>query len=375
MRIDTAAGRKRLPVRKEVYYYKVDKGKHIGYRKGKTGGSWWARLTVNQQRAFQQLEFKSSDPQKEWGVALKLAQEWFKLQEQGVNVDYAVSDAIMDYITYLEQEKSAAVFKTAQAVLKSVPASLQETPVHKLTTRQLDKWRKTFLKKGDKEQVRRSQNTSNRRWSDLRACLNRAFQQGYVADKTAWERIQPYKKAQRGRQIFWTPEEVAGLLAAAQNIDRDFYKLLQAGLLTGCRIGELRSLKVKDFAHGQLSINGKTGIRDMQLSSTSIKFCKRQAKNKTPEAWLLDYRGRQWPEDLHHKMFRKVRSMVKVDPDSTFYCARHYFISVGLQAGISADLIAKNVGTSPAMIFQFYGKFTGESQKEAAEIIDQALGI
>lgn len=374
MRIDTLAGRNKLVPRKAPYYVKIDRGQHIGYRKGSSGGSWLARLTVDQKRSFHKLEVNADDPQKEWGVAVKAAQVWFKLQEQGVDVDYPLSAAIADYVQYLEQEKSAAVYKTAAAVLKGIPDSMKKTPVHKLTTRQLDRWRKSFLQKGDKETVRKSQNTSNRRWSDLRACLNRSFQQGYVADKTAWERVQPYKKAQRGRQIFWSTEEVSNLLTAAQGVDRDFYRLLQAGLLTGCRIGELRDLKVKDFSHDQLQVTGKTGIRDMALSPRAIKFFTEQARNKTPQAWLLDYRGRQWSEDYHHKLFRKVRTKASIDHESTFYCCRHYYISMGLKAGVTPDIIAKNCGTSPAMIHQFYGKFTGKARKEAAAVIDQALG-
>jgi integrase len=379
-RIDTLAGRNKLPPRQAPYFIKLDKGQSLGYRQGKTGGSWLARLiNADDKTLYFKIVVNVNDPQKEYGEAVKQAQEWFSLQEKGVKTDYLLKDAIDDYLNYLQKEKSAAVHKTAAGVLKGIPERLQKIPVHELTTRQLDKWRVSFLSESkDAELVRRSQNTSNRRWSDLRACLNRAFQQGYVVDKTAWDRIQPYKKAQKGRQIFWTPREANNLLTAAKALNRDFYRLIKAGLLTGCRIGELTSLKVKDFdkANELLSIKAsKTGHREVFLSTPAVTFFKAMAKDKHPAAWLLDYKGREWPEDYHHKLFRRCRKNAEIDPDSTFYCARHYHISQGLQAGISVDLIAKNCGTSPAMIHQFYGKFTRTAQKEAAAKLGNAMGI
>jgi len=380
-RIDTAAGRKKLDPRPAPYFVKIDKGKALGYRKGKNCGSWVARMVEGDgKNIYYKIEVNGvDDPQREYGEALKLAQTWFSLQERGVKTRYLLRDAIEDYLAYLQTEKSNTVHKTAASVLAGIPKKTMETPVHELTTRQLDKWRTSFLQKSDDaELLRRSQNTSNRRWSDLRACLNRAFQQGYVADKTAWERIQPYRRAQRGRQIFWTQAEVTRLQTASNAISKDFYNLVQAGLLTGCRVGELRTLKLKNFdKENELLdiVESKTGHREVFLSASAVTFFKTMSRDKHPEAWLLGYNNRQWPEDYHHKLFRIARKNAEIDPESTFYCARHYHISQGLQAGISVDLIAKNCGTSPAMIHQFYGKFTRASQKEAAIKLGIAMGL
>lgn len=308
-RLDTAAGRKKLEPRPAPYFVKIDKGKALGYRKGQTGGSWVARIiSADSKTIYFKIKVDTEDPQKEYGQALKAAQEWFSLQDKGVKTDYLLKDAVADYLAYLQTEKSRTVFTTAASVLKGIPEKLLECPVYELTTRELDKWRVSFLKQSDDSEVlRRSQNTSNRRWSDLRACLNRAFQQGYVSDKNAWERVQPYRRAQRGRQIFWTPEEVVRLLEEAKKISTDFYNLLHAALLTGCRIGELRALRAKDFDKENEVLDileSKTGHRQVFLSESAVKFFKALSKDKHPAAWLLDYRNRQWPEDYHHKLFR-----------------------------------------------------------------------
>lgn len=375
--LKTKIGRDKLTPRPAPYFMPLDQGESLGLRKNKTGHQWVGRLLHEGKYQSTTLDVAEQDPQKEFGVALRAAQEWFTLHRQGVKVDYTLKDAIADYLEYLQSEKSAVVWKTAKGVLENVPADLQSVPVHLLTTRQLDKWRVSFVTNdGDADILRRSQNTSNRRWSDLRACLNRAFQQGYITDKSAWERIKPYGKVQRGRQIFWTTEEAQQLLECAYTTSNDMGAIVEAGLLTGCRIGELKALRAGDFDGETLTISdSKTGHRQMFLSRPAIKLFKKLAKNKMPKAWLFTFQGRQWTEDRHHKLFRQIREAVAIPEDSTFYCCRHYYISKALTAGVSVELIAKNVGTSADMIHRFYGKFTAKAQQEAVALAGESLGI
>lgn len=375
--LKTKIGRDKLPPRPAPYFMPLDQGESLGLRKNKTGHQWVARLLHEGKYTSTKLEIEEQDPQKEFGVALRAAQEWFSLHRQGVKVDYTLKDAITDYLEYLRSEKSIVVWKTARGVLENVPAEIQSVPVHLLTTRQLDKWRVSFvINDGDVDTLRRSQNTSNRRWSDLRACLNRAFQQGYITDKSAWERIKPYGKVQRGRQIFWTTEEAQKLLECAYATNNDMGLIVEAGLLTGCRIGELKALRAGDFDGETLTISdSKTGHRQMFLSHPAIKFFKKLAKNKMPKAWLFTFQGHEWTEDRHHKLFRQIRTKADISEESTFYCCRHFYISRALGSNVSVELIARNVGTSPAMIHQFYGKFTAEAQREAVAIAGEALGF
>jgi len=375
--LKTKIGRDRLAPRPAPYFIPLGQGESLGLRKNKVGHQWVARLLHDGKYQSTTLGVEEQDPQKEFGVARHAAQEWFGKHRKGVKVDYTLKDAIADYLEYLQAEKSLVVSKTAKGVLENIPTDLQRVPVDQLTTRQLDKWRVSFVvNNGDADTLRRSQNTSNRRWSDLRACLNRTFQQGYITDKSAWERIKPYGKVQRGRQIFWTTEEAQQLLEQAYSTSRDMGSIVEAGLLTGCRIGELKALRVGDFDGETLTISdSKTGHRQMFLSHPAIKLFKKLAKNKMPKAWLFTYQGRQWSEDRHHKLFRQIREQVAIPEDSTFYCCRHYYISKALMVGVSVELIAKNVGTSADMIHRFYGKFTAKAQQEAVALAGESLGI
>ena len=375
--LKTKISRDKLPPRPAPYFQSLDQGQSLGLRKNLSGHQWVARLLHEGKYESKILQVDEQDPQKEFGTALRAAQEWFSLRIQGVKVEYTLKDAVTDYLAYLQAEKSITVWKTCKEVLEKIPKGLQKIPVHQLATRKLDQWRTSFVvNDGDADTLRRSQNTSNRRWSDLRACLNRAFQMGYVIDKSAWERIKPYGRVQRGRQIFWTVEEAQRLLHSAYTESVDFGLIVEAGLLTGCRIGELKALRASDFDGETLNIaDSKTGHRQMFLSSPAIKFFKKLSKNKTPRAWIFTFQGRPWTEDRHHKLFRQVRGKSQINEESTFYCCRHFYISRALESGISVELISKNVGTSPDMIFKFYGKFTARAQREAVNIAGEALGF
>ena len=53
--ITTAAGRDRLAPRPELYYFKVSKGRFIGYRKNVAGGTWLARYTLGTNKTIHRL--------------------------------------------------------------------------------------------------------------------------------------------------------------------------------------------------------------------------------------------------------------------------------------------------------------------------------
>ena len=47
----------------------------------------------------------------------------------------------------------------------------------------------------------------------------------------------------------------------------------------------------------------------------------------------------------------------KLPHDTTFYALRHTHISRALLAGVNAQVVAENTGTSVRMIEKYYGKF------------------
>jgi integrase len=152
--------------------------------------------------------------------------------------------------------------------------------------------------------------------------------------------------------------EIEDSLAHAKGGVRD---VIQAGVQTGARRGELFALRVRDFdaEEGTLRIaSGKTGARTVFLSDQAVEFFKKVAASKLPELHLLTKDdGTHWPEDDLTRPFKAAVRAAKLPPETTFYSLRHYHVSRALLAGVQPQVVAENCGTSLRMLEQHYGKF------------------
>src|SRR5262249_8547188 len=97
---------------------------------------------------------------------------------------------------------------------------------------------------GDPEAERRRRATANRTWTIVKAALNRAWRKGKIANDSAWRRVEAFDKVEGARLRYLTVKEAKRLLNAS---DKDFRKLVQGALTTGCRYSELAALDVGDF--------------------------------------------------------------------------------------------------------------------------------
>jgi len=141
--------------------------------------------------------------------------------------------------------------------------ALGKIDVKKLTTKQIEDWRNGLARKparvrtrlgekqkhreldhGDDEAIRARRATANRCLVQLRAALSRAWRNGKVADRSAWQRVEPFKGVGAARPHYLKIDECTRLLNAC---DPDFRSLCRAALETGARYGELTRLKVSDF--------------------------------------------------------------------------------------------------------------------------------
>jgi integrase len=203
----------------------------------------------------------------------------------------------------------------------------------------------------------------------LTATLNNAYRLHGVGDPSVWRRMKPIKipKTTRSRLFIPTEQEVKDLIAKCEP---DFVLLVRAALLTGARYGELTALEARDFdsAKGTLDVRGKTGERTMMLSSAAVAFFSARAKGKLPRAKVFTTaEGGPWLKSMQH---RRMRAATSIRP-FVFYSLRHYALSRQLSAGIPSALVAKNAGTSEAMLRAHYHKFIAEDRS----LFDRAPAI
>ncbi len=336
--------RKALPIRREPYFKTIEKGRAIGYRKTETVGCWIAKLTIDRKRFYHSLAADQDDH----SAALKEAQAWFKQKISGSDAAYTLDHFLIDYVKHLKADNRAqSSVSLVEGIFRTIPDKLKKTRLSEITGVALQAWRDSFrIQTDDVEKDRKNKNTCNRKWSDLRAALNLAFRNNQVANDSPWRQIDPFKGAQKGRDIFFTDDELASIMTQAELVDPDFHKHLSGD---------------------EVYVHGKTGGRTMFLSAAAEKFFKECSEGKKPDDYLFDFRGKKWSSQHHAKLFQKITGLPE---GSCFYCLRHYYISKALTTpDVTTEMTAKNVGTSIAMIEKFYGKFTAEHQREVARKI------
>jgi len=153
---------------------------------------------------------------------------------------------------------------------------------------------------------------------------------------------------------------------------------------TGIRVGEARTLKWRDIrevavsddvpSNIVLTVSGKTGKREVVSASPDIKkYLKRIHDLRIEElATEENPKTKLDPESLvfchkdgseigsFKKSFAALLKSAKVERDThgqirTLYSLRHTYATFRLQNGVHQFTLAKNMGTSVAMLEQYYG--------------------
>ena len=361
-RIDRVKTREKLPVRVAPYWRTIRRGQALGYRKSATGGAWIARVYVAGKMPHKTL---GAEVDLSYEQALAAADDWWRAVGSGAPRRYDVLAAIEDYArtkTANADERAAArVWRDLKTINRYVSGEFLGREVADLTTAELERWRDGLAVKPA---------TRKRVFVILAAALSNAYRLHGVGDPATWRRVKPVKilRSTRSRLFIPSEREVKDLLAKCEP---DFVALVRGALLTGCRYGEVAALEVEDFdaGRGTLAIAvSKTGEREMLCSSVAAVFFAEQVRGKLPRARIFTTAsGEEWKPSMQHRRMRAATSIRAF----CFYSLRHYALSRQLAAGIPLALVAKNAGTSEAMLRQHYHKWISEDRS----IFDRAPAL
>ncbi len=383
-KLDSRKAREGLKAQREPYWRGIDRGAHIGYRKGATGGSWIARVRLQGDRyKFNQIG-KADDIQDADGAAIldfsqaqHKAREWFahtKRLEKGIGcAGYTVGNALDDYLEYLKGRKS--LDSAAYNVSALIRPVLGHIDIAELTAKQIGGWHKKManekprlrVKKGhairhkeiEKETPdyqRARKNSANRRLTTLKAALNLAFQEGKVASKDAWDRVKPFKNVDHAKIRFLTQNECERLVNAC---DAEFKKLVQAALLTGCRYAELTRLKASDYNHdsGTLYIQEtKSGTpRHVTLETTGQRFFNTVTVGIDGASLIFPKAGEggkttAWGHAHQSRRMTEACKKAKISPAVSFHILRHTHASHLASARVPMAVIAAQLGHADTRI-------------------------
>jgi integrase len=237
--------------------------------------------------------------------------------------------------------------------------------VVKLTTRRLIEWHRGIAERPrywrsrpggksnlaafdrkDAEAVRRRRATANRVLTYLKAALNHAWRSGLVPSDDAWRRVKPFKSVDAPIIRYLSHDEIKRLLNSCQGA---FHDLVHLALLTGCRYGELRQLKITDYNPdvGTLMIrHGKSGqVRHVTLTDEAPELIERLSAGRSPGELLLRLDGaRGWKRAEQSRPMREACAHAGVIPAVGFHVLRHTHASILAMQGVPMAVIARQLG-------------------------------
>jgi integrase len=408
-KLDSRNARDRLKPRARPYYTTLIPGElHIGYRRRRKGkgaqGRWLVRRYMGKDAngvgRYQERDLGLADDHLDADAdgktilnfkhAQKLANEWRRDNDGGTtspNGPLTVRDALDRYFTYLEQEGRPTADARLRTNLHILP-SLGKELIDTLSTERLRRWFADLAKlpprlrqkldataprfkvePQDAETKRRRRSTANRILTILKAALNYAFDEGHVKTNRAWgRRLKPFKGVDAARTRFLTVAEAQRLINAAEAVE--FRWLVQAGLCTGARFGELARLTVADFNPdaGTVAIwQSKSGkARHVYLTDEGAQFFKQRTAGRAgSEVMLPKADGTVWRKSEQCRPMVAAVERAKISPAVSFHGLRHTYASLAIMAATPLQVVAKNLGhRDTRMVEKHYGHLTESYLKD-----------
>ena len=372
----TKTARAKLDPRVNAYYRQIGPGRSLGYLRMDHGaGRWIVREWLGGRYRTRWLGHADDVVRADGRDVLTFEQATRSAlapQAAAPVGKLTVKTALARYFVNLAARSKHAKIMEQWADKRIVP-TLGDDRVDRLTKTQIEAWRAGLVREDpdDEDAKRRSQDTANRILSILKAALNEAFadEENGIPSDTAWRRVKPFHDVGSAREEQFEATQVRTLVAKAATFDRSFADLLEIAYLTGARLGELSGANVRDFdAQGAtLKVSGKTGTRNVTLTSETVAALKRITKDRLPAAPLLPRAdGERWRNTQHRPMQRALK-LAELSTDASFYSLRHSHISRAIEAGMPLSLIAENCGTSLLMIQRNYAKVLARTRRDTIQ--------
>lgn len=376
----TKTARERLEPRKKPYFRSVGTGKSLGYirRDGDAPGAWIIREWIAGRYVTRTIGIADDLGRPDGRDVLNYQQALQAATKPDLpskrSSGLTVRAAVEEYLAVLES-RSAHSREARQRAEKHILRKLGNYRVDRLTKTQIEKWLGGLVRSDpdDPDAKRRSQDSANRILTILKAALNHAAadDDNGIKSDAAWRRVKPFKNVGGTRDDHFDAAQVRKLIAKAATFDRPFANLLEAGFLTGCRLGELTALDVRDFDAERAQLNvraGKTGPRIVTLTDESTAFFKRLSKDRPAAAVLLPRAdGDRWGKSEQARPFKRAAALAELPASASFYALRHSHISRAIDLRMPLSLLAENCGTSLAMIQKTYAKVLAKTRQQFVE--------
>lgn len=378
-KLETRTARLKLPQGKSEFLT-IGKGLALGYRRTEDEyGTWQARSWDGSRYRYENLgradDFQDANGEGilDFYQAQGAARKAYEKVIRGgapTQKDVTVQQAADRYLEWFREHRKG-VKMAESAVRAHISPALGDRRLADLTTVGLRAWldklatkaarlRSSKLSKKlnlrpaaeTKDEKRARRASANRILSVLKAILNRAFQDGLVADDSAWRKVKPFAKVDEARIRYLTDAEATRLVNACP---LDLRRLVRAALLTGTRWGELAALKVADVnlkAARVYIAESKSGKpRHIPLNPEGVAHFEELVTGKTGDNLVLTREdGTAWGHNYHVRALQAACKVAKVKPMVSFHELRHTYASHLANAGVDLLTISKLLGHSDTRI-------------------------
>lgn len=407
-KLDSREARLKLEARHKPYWRLIDRGCHIGYRKGVRGGIWRARYYMGNGQYEEAVlgiadDIRDCDGSEvlDFSQAQQAAHDWFrrKLREKiGLPVSaqgYTVADVMADYATWFKaHRKSLSALESA--VNAHILPALGHIEVSKLTPRMIREFHEEMasaparlrsVKGGNvrfrsapqsRDEIRARKSTANRVLAILKAALNRAYLDGQIESDEPWKRVKNFRGTTAAKTAFLDRAQCNRLVAACP---ADLAHLVRAALLTGCRYGELVQLTADDFnsQSGTLRVAISKGGhgRHVVLTEDGVAFfAKLAAGMQHGNTLLLRADGKAWGASHQFRPLRDACERAGISPPISFHALRHIYASNLAVSGTDLNVIARQLGHADTrMVENHYAHLTPNHIAQAIRKAGAPIGL
>ncbi len=188
------------------------------------------------------------------------------------------------------------------------------------------------------------------------------------------------KYVEQKRERFLSPEEFAALGKALRDTEQDQSETQSAVdairllLLTGCRLGEIMTLKWDhvDLKAQELRLpDSKTGAKIVHLGKSAVKVLKGIKKVDENPYVVTGRKEKSHLTDLQHP-WRRIRAKAGLD-DVRIHDLRHSYASGALALGEGLPMIGKLLGHTQVQTTARYAHLADNPVKSAADRVSETI--
>lgn len=195
------------------------------------------------------------------------------------------------------------------------------------------------------DELRRRKRTYNSIVGILKVAFSHAWDAGKIETDRPIRCLKRISVVHTPRLLFLNRDECRALLSKCTPALRN---LVLAGLYTGCRVGELASLRVEDVGHQIFGIRigafKRSPARFVFLPDEGMAFFLRMIEGKGSKDHVFrSDKSKVWQRQ-HTNLFRRAVREAGLPDDFVFHGLRHTYASDLIRQGVPIEVVARQLG-------------------------------